>query len=136
MLKLLREREVSVLRWIEADAERVDLFLAPLPRVVLELVLRAKGNIQKPCSLCGAKVERTLDVREGRLVDLPLGDGDSWLVHPRNPLPCPRRGPTSEAVRCPYSRRSFRESKLPSDLGRCGTRPRGSINAPCLGAFP
>ena len=72
------------------------MFGAHAPRLVL--VLRAKADVPKRCSQCGAIVEKIHDVSERRVRDLPLREWDTWLVFPRARLQCPRCGPTVEAV--------------------------------------
>lgn len=96
LLKLLGEWEGFEVERVETEAEGDDVFGASAPRLVL--VLRAKADVPKRCSQCGAIVEKIHDVSERRVRDLPLGEWDTWLVFPRVRLQCPRCGPTVEAV--------------------------------------
>lgn len=95
LLKLLGEREGFEVERVETELEGDDVFGAPARLV---LVLRAKADVPKRCSQCGAMVEIIHDVSARRLRDLPLGEWDTRLVFPRARLQCPRYAPTVEAV--------------------------------------
>lgn len=68
----------------------------PAPRLIIEL--RAKPDVPRRCSRCGAAVVEVHDVTPRRVRDLPLWEHDTWLIVPRARLGCPRCGPTVEAV--------------------------------------
>ena len=120
--KLLGEWERFEVERVETDAEGDDVFGAPAPRLVL--VLRAKADVPKRCSQCGAIVEKIHDVSERRVRDLPLGEWDTWLVFSRARLQCPRCGPTVEAV--PWLDRDQRmTTRLAEKMARrCSGPPR------------
>ena len=77
LLKLLGEWEGFEVERVETEAEGDDVFGAPAPRLVL--VLRAKRDVPKRCSQCGAIVEKIHDVSERRVRDLcvpAVGSGE------------------------------------------------------------
>jgi transposase len=87
LLKLLGESDGFYLERVETEAARDYVFGAPAPRLVLSL--RAKPDVPKRCSQCGAIVEKIHDMSERRVRDLPLGEWDTWLVFPRARPECP-----------------------------------------------
>lgn len=78
------------------NAPQPDVLGTPSGRLIIEL--RAKPDVPKRCSRCGAIVAEVHDVTPRRVRDLPLLDRDTWLIVPRARLQCPRCGPTVEAV--------------------------------------
>lgn len=68
----------------------------PVPRVVL--TLEPVAGQSRRCSRCGEIVSEVHDVTPREVRDLPILDAETVLIVPRVRLPCPRCGPTVEAV--------------------------------------
>jgi transposase len=101
----------AIVRWTTEETVELDALGLPAPRIIIEL---EPDDSVKRCSRCGTPVERIHDVEPRRVRDLPLMGYDVWLVFPQARVPCPRCGPTTEAI--PWLDRYQRMTKRLADL--------------------